>query len=59
MIGLDRECFELGTQEDEIAQVRWAYSMIGEEYGRVIAWGYDPARSGDYRAASPSLPVSL
>ncbi|KAH7351470.1 FAD binding domain-containing protein [Pyrenochaeta sp. MPI-SDFR-AT-0127] len=58
-IGLDTECFSHGTHEDEISQVRWAYSMIGEEYSRVTAWGYDPQRTGDYRAASPSLPVDI
>ncbi|KAF2186187.1 hypothetical protein K469DRAFT_664014 [Zopfia rhizophila CBS 207.26] len=58
-IGLDKECFKIGTHDDEIAQVRWAHSIMGEEYGRAVAWGYDPRRAGEYKSASPSIPVDI
>lgn len=57
-IGLDQECYKVGTGESEISQIRWAHSLLGEEYGRVSAWGTDPRRGGDYKAASPSVYVS-
>ena len=58
-IGLDKECYRVATHEAEISQVRWCHSILGEEYGRLIGWGYDPKRTGEYRSASPSIPVSV
>src|SRR4051812_36974097 len=41
----------------------WLNTLAGEEYGRMWAWGNNPAQKGEYEAASPcvmsDLPQSL
>lgn len=58
-IGLDTECYKVGTSGDCMTHTRWAKSMAGEEYARIYSWGNDPARKGDYELASPSKPLDL
>lgn len=58
-IGLDIECNDAATHGDCMVHTRWCHSMAGEEYARIHSWGNDPARKGDYDAASPCEPVDL
>ncbi|KAK4556988.1 hypothetical protein LTR86_005969 [Recurvomyces mirabilis] len=58
-IGLDRECYAIGTGADSMMHTRWSKSFAGEEYARIYSWGNDPARKGDYVLASPSEPLDL
>ncbi len=43
-IGLDTECYALGTSGDSMVHTRWANSMAGDEYARIYSWGNDPRR---------------
>ena len=38
---------------------RWGYSMAGEEYARLYAWGNGPALEAKYKEASPCEPIDL
>ncbi|KAH8799728.1 FAD binding domain-containing protein [Xylogone sp. PMI_703] len=58
-IGVDKECYKVGTQGDSMVHTRWSNSMAGEEYARIYSWGNDPKRKGDYELASPSQPLDL
>ncbi|KAI8961161.1 FAD binding domain-containing protein [Daldinia sp. FL1419] len=58
-IGLDKECYQVGTQKDSMMHTRWSNSMAGQEYGRIYSWGNDPNRKGDYELASPSAMLDL
>lgn len=62
-IGLEDACLQLGHAGDAISHVRWCYSLCGEEYGRVAAFGSDETRRDEFVAASPcgivDLPQSL
>ena len=52
-IGLEDECIRNASNGDFMQHTRWGYSMSGEEYARIYAWGNDPKRRGDYDAATP------
>lgn len=43
-IGLDVECYTLGTSNDSMVHTRWSNTMAGLEYGRIYSWGNDPRR---------------
>ncbi|KIW19382.1 hypothetical protein PV08_03677 [Exophiala spinifera] len=58
-IGLDRDCYIIGTSGDSMIHTRWSNSFAGEEYARIYSWGNDPKRKGDYELASPSDPLDL
>ncbi|KAI0105865.1 FAD binding domain-containing protein [Daldinia grandis] len=58
-IGLDKECYKAGTQNDSMLHTRWSNSMAGQEYGRIYSWGNDPKRKGEYELASPSEMLDL
>ncbi|KIW92098.1 uncharacterized protein Z519_07082 [Cladophialophora bantiana CBS 173.52] len=58
-IGVDKECYKVGTAGDTMIHTRWSNSMAGEEYARIYSWGNDPKRKGDYELASPSDPLDL
>ncbi|KAL1864813.1 hypothetical protein Plec18167_009645 [Paecilomyces lecythidis] len=58
-IGVDLECYQLGTKNDSMAHTRWSNTMAGQEYGRIYSWGNDPKRKGDYELASPSEMLDL
>jgi 2,4-dichlorophenol 6-monooxygenase len=51
--GLEQQCMALASPARDIQHTFWLRSMIGEEVTRTRAWGGDPARRGDYEAASP------
>jgi 2-polyprenyl-6-methoxyphenol hydroxylase-like FAD-dependent oxidoreductase len=58
-IGLDEQCYRLGTGKDNMLHTRWSHSMVGREYARIYSWGNDPKRKGDYEMASPSEPLDI
>ncbi|KAH7016421.1 FAD binding domain-containing protein [Microdochium trichocladiopsis] len=58
-IGVDKQCYEVGTNGDTMAHTIWSSSMAGEEYARIHAWGNSPKRKGDYELASPSVHIDL
>lgn len=43
-IGLDEECYRVGTSGDCMVHTRWSHSMAGEEYARIFSWGNSPRR---------------
>ncbi|OCK95617.1 uncharacterized protein K441DRAFT_69684 [Cenococcum geophilum 1.58] len=52
-IGAEEECVHAATKGDCMQHTRWCRSTAGEEFARIYSWGNDPARQGDYDAASP------
>ncbi|CAK4034850.1 2,4-dichlorophenol 6-monooxygenase [Lecanosticta acicola] len=63
-LGVVDECYRLGRQGLHTKHYRWCETLAEEEYARIYSWGNDPARKGDYDAASPNpglldLPQSL
>ncbi|TVY36253.1 2,4-dichlorophenol 6-monooxygenase [Lachnellula subtilissima] len=58
-IGLEEECVRVAVKGDCMQHTRWCWSMAGEEYARMYSWGNDPARAGDYDAASPCSHVDI
>lgn len=51
--GLEQACLARGYPGSTIGHTFWMRSMSGDELARTWAWGNDPARIGDYLAASP------
>src|SRR5260370_7271846 len=51
--GLEPACRAVATPSRYIEHTFWLRTMVGEEIGRIHAWGNDPARLGDYASASP------
>ncbi|PSR77658.1 FAD binding domain-domain-containing protein [Coniella lustricola] len=58
-IDLETACRAAATAGDSMQHTRWCASMAGAEYARIYSWGNDPARKGDYDAASPCAHVDL
>lgn len=58
-IGLEAACVGASTGGDSMEHTRWCHSMAGAEFARIHSWGNDPARRGDYAAASPCAHVDL
>ncbi|KUJ13596.1 uncharacterized protein LY89DRAFT_622534 [Mollisia scopiformis] len=58
-IGLEEECLKVAVKGDSMLHTRWCRSMAGEEFARIYSWGNDPARAGDYDAASPCNHVDI
>jgi hypothetical protein len=47
-IGVDKDCYKIGTQGNTMVHTRWSNSMAGEEYARIYSWGNDPKRKVSY-----------
>lgn len=43
-IGVDEECYAIGTQNETMQHTRWSNTMAGREYARIYSWGNDPKR---------------
>ncbi|KAI0968705.1 FAD binding domain-containing protein [Xylaria arbuscula] len=52
-IGIEEDAIGHATQGDMFQSFRWARSMVGEEYGKVQAWGAHPNSIGALARASP------
>ncbi|KAI0547941.1 FAD binding domain-containing protein [Xylaria curta] len=58
-IGLEKDAIGHATHGEMFQSFRWARSMIGEEYGKVQAWGSHPDSMGDLARATPCKYVDL
>lgn len=58
-VELEDACRAASAGSDNMTHTRWCRSMAGDEFARVYSWGNDPARHGDYAAASPCGHVDL
>ncbi|KIW37179.1 uncharacterized protein PV06_10798 [Exophiala oligosperma] len=58
-IGLEEDCRELASPKESMMHTRWGYSMAGEEYARLYAWGNGPALEAKYKEVSPCDPIDL
>ncbi|KAI0143160.1 FAD binding domain-containing protein [Xylariaceae sp. FL1272] len=52
-IGLEKDAMGHATHSDMFQSFRWCRSMVGEEYGKVLAWGAHPDSKRDLAKASP------
>ncbi|KAI1827758.1 FAD binding domain-containing protein [Xylaria intraflava] len=58
-IGLENDAKGHATQGEIFQSFRFSRSMIGEEYGKVQAWGAHPNSMGDLARASPCQYLDL
>ncbi|KAI1129487.1 FAD binding domain-containing protein [Nemania abortiva] len=52
-IGVEKDAMGHATRGEMFQSFRWVRSMVGEEYGKVQAWGAHPKNMGDLARASP------
>ncbi|KAL1870918.1 hypothetical protein Plec18167_007223, partial [Paecilomyces lecythidis] len=52
-IGIEDIALQQATRGPVFQSMRWSRSLIGEEYGKVRAWGEDPSSMGNTAAVSP------
>ncbi|KAI2634022.1 FAD binding domain-containing protein [Xylaria nigripes] len=57
-LGLEKDAVAHATQGEMFQSFRWTRSILGEEYGKVEAWGAS-SRLGDLAAASPCMYYDL
>jgi 2-polyprenyl-6-methoxyphenol hydroxylase-like FAD-dependent oxidoreductase len=58
-LGIEEDCYRIGTTGPAVSHIRWGDSMSGEEYARAWLGGHKPDRWSDYAAASPCRTVDL
>jgi len=58
-VGLMEQCRRAGTGGRALESYFLSDSMAGDVYGRLHSWGHDPARRGEYAAASPNAHLDL
>ncbi|KAI1358511.1 FAD binding domain-containing protein [Xylaria arbuscula] len=58
-IGLEEDAIGHATHGEMFQSFRWVRSMVGEEYGKVQAWGAHPKSMGDLARASPCQYLDL
>lgn len=51
--GLEEAVKPYASNAHHMMHSSWLHSLAGEEYGRLWAWGNNPARLGEYAVASP------
>jgi 2,4-dichlorophenol 6-monooxygenase len=57
--GIEDQIQADATPHELMGDTVFCTSIAGEEIGRILTWGTHPAREGDYRLASPCLPVDI
>ncbi|GIE83077.1 2,4-dichlorophenol 6-monooxygenase [Actinoplanes philippinensis] len=57
--GIEDQVLADATGHHLMGDTVFCTSIAGEEIGRILTWGTHPARHGDYRLASPCLPVDI
>ncbi|MEU8662391.1 FAD-dependent monooxygenase, partial [Actinoplanes philippinensis] len=57
--GIEDQVLAEATAHHLMGDTVFCTSIAGEEIGRILTWGTHPARHGDYRLASPCLPVDI
>jgi 2,4-dichlorophenol 6-monooxygenase len=58
-LGIEAQVQADATPHELMGDTVFCTSIAGEEIGRIRTWGTHPAREGDYRLASPCLPVDI
>jgi 2,4-dichlorophenol 6-monooxygenase len=58
-LGIEDQVQADATPHELMGDTVFCTSIAGEEIGRIRTWGTHPAREGDYRLASPCLPVDI
>ncbi|KAI0426275.1 FAD binding domain-containing protein [Xylaria sp. FL1042] len=58
-IGVEEDAIGHATHGEMFQSFRWARSMVGEEYGKVQAWGAHPNNMRDLARASPCQYLDL
>jgi 2,4-dichlorophenol 6-monooxygenase len=58
-LGIEDQVQADATPHELMGDTVFCTSIAGEEIGRILTWGTHPARQGDYRLASPCLPVDI
>jgi 2,4-dichlorophenol 6-monooxygenase len=58
-LGIEEQVQADATPHELMGDTVFCTSIAGEEIGRILTWGTHPAREGDYRLASPCLPVDI
>jgi 2,4-dichlorophenol 6-monooxygenase len=57
--GIEDQVLADATPHELMGDTVFCTSIAGEEIGRILTWGTHPGRTGDYRLASPCLPVDI
>ncbi|GAA2653943.1 2,4-dichlorophenol 6-monooxygenase [Paractinoplanes durhamensis] len=57
--GIEDQVQADATPHELMGDTVFCTSIAGEEIGRILTWGTHPVRAGDYRVASPCLPVDI
>jgi 2,4-dichlorophenol 6-monooxygenase len=57
--GIESQVLADATPHEMMGDTVFCTAIAGEEIGRILTWGTHPAREGDYRLASPCLPVDI
>ncbi|KAH8846427.1 hypothetical protein MCOR27_008208 [Pyricularia oryzae] len=52
-LGLEQDAVAHGVRGKAMSSMRWSGTMVGEDYGKVHAWGESPKTAHDVRIASP------
>ncbi|KAH8895385.1 hypothetical protein GQ53DRAFT_855813 [Thozetella sp. PMI_491] len=58
-IGLEEDSLSHATRGIMFQSMRWCRSMVGEEYGKIFAWGSHPDTTRDTTIASPCEWIDL
>jgi 2,4-dichlorophenol 6-monooxygenase len=53
-LGLEHKAVAHSTNQRNMANNVFCYSLAGEEFGRIYSWGNHPRRKADYELASPT-----
>jgi 2,4-dichlorophenol 6-monooxygenase len=58
-LGIEDQVQADATPHELMGDTVFCTSIAGEEIGRILTWGTHPGREGDYKLASPCLPVDI
>lgn len=53
-LGLEAEAMSVSSVQHQMANCVFCYSLAGEEFGRLLAWGNHPTRRAEYELSSPT-----
>lgn len=53
-LGLEAEAMSVASANHQMANCVFCYSLAGEEFGRLLAWGNHPTRRAEYELSSPT-----
>ena len=57
--GIEKQLHGLASDTSKMMHTSWLESLLGEEYGRIYAWGNKPSAKGEYEEASPCMMSDL